>query len=166
MCDLVIVGLHAGTAEQAQASPPPGLTVTPIGAKSVLRLMPHDYRAVLVARGGCSCGLWYGRTVPDDTERRRRKYESKGWTRARIDRALEASARAPCAVGLTVEIRRWLADLTTRANLSAYVVVVDASSHNVDECPVEIGPRISCHQLLNDAVPSSYQKLVRISPPS
>jgi hypothetical protein len=164
MCDLVIVGLHASTAEQARGSPPHGLAVTLCGAKSVSGLIPGDYRTLLIARGGCSCGLWYGRKIHDDTEKRRRKYEAKGWTRAKIERALAASARHPLRIGLVVEIRSWLADLTTRANRPSYVVVVDASSHGVDDSPIEPGPGISCQQLLTDDVPGSYHQLVKIHP--
>jgi len=59
--------------------------------------MPRDAVRIDVTVGGCSCDFYCGDTplkTAADPDAERRKYARKGWTRAKIDRAIESSRSA------------------------------------------------------------------------
>jgi len=59
---------------------------------SVLSALPQHYAGQLITRNGCSCDL-YARPQTansiDRAEHLRRKYEARGWSQAKIARAME-----------------------------------------------------------------------------
>lgn len=61
---------------------------------SVARLFPPGDVLLEITVGGCSCGLFPTPRKTDHDESERRRYQKKGWSAAKIERALQASRSA------------------------------------------------------------------------
>jgi len=91
MCVIVTVGV-AGFRGDAAAP----FRAAGFAAESALNptsaAMPRDAKRLDITAGGCSCSFYCGDTPQrPDPDIARRRYERKGWSQAKIDRAIEAS---------------------------------------------------------------------------
>lgn len=82
--------------------------------RSVTEFAPPDWISFIAISGGCSCDFY--RTPHDTPENRsnlKQKYQKRGWSEAKIHRALESQKDAPtrCA-GLRDDIRDLVTNLT------------------------------------------------------
>jgi hypothetical protein len=98
MCQLVTIGVpkSVGSALTEFGGPRDGLAVTPSRNPHVAGIFPATDLRLDITIGGCSCdlvGRHHGARAGDESDQRRR-YERLGWSRAKIDRALQASAAA------------------------------------------------------------------------
>jgi hypothetical protein len=98
MCQLVTIGIpkSAGSVQTEFGGPRDGLSVTPSRNPHVASIFPPADLLLDVTIGGCSCDLVgrdHGARVGDESKLRRR-YERLGWSPAKVDRALQASAAA------------------------------------------------------------------------
>src|SRR3954447_12403694 len=69
-----------------------GFQTRPAANASVAAVLPAGYAARLITSGMCSCDLYArprGAAAPDPAAHLRRKYEERGWSEAKIKRALE-----------------------------------------------------------------------------
>lgn len=66
------------------------------GNSSAHTVAGKGFEPFLVTRGPCSCGLYRDPQIPipDRQRNKRAKYERRGWSEAKIERALADSARA------------------------------------------------------------------------
>jgi hypothetical protein len=111
MCQLVTIGVQKslGSALTQFGGPRDGLAVTPSHNPHVARIFPDTDLRLDVTIGGCSCdlvGRLHGARAGDESNRRRR-YEKLGWSRAKIDRALQASTAAHERDRASVHARRF-----------------------------------------------------------
>jgi hypothetical protein len=98
MCQLVTIGVPKllGSAFTEFGGPRDGLAVTPARNPHLASIFPTSDARFNVTIGGCSCDL-VGRDhslQAGYVSTRRQRYEKLGWSRAKIDRALQASTAA------------------------------------------------------------------------
>jgi len=98
MCRLVTIGVpkSLGSALTEFGGPRDGLAITPSRNPHVAAIFPLTDLRLNVTVGGCSCDLVGGhyRARGGDESHQRRRYEKLGWSRAKIDRALQTNAIA------------------------------------------------------------------------
>lgn len=98
MCQLVTIGVpkSVGPTLTEFGGPRDGFAVTPSRNPHVASIFPTTDLRLDVTIGGCSCDLVGGRHDgrSGDGANQRRRYERLGWSRAKIDRALQASSAA------------------------------------------------------------------------
>jgi hypothetical protein len=96
MCHLVTLGIDKslGSALPAFGTARESLAVDPSRNPSVGRLFPPGDLLLEITVGGCSCGLFPTPAKADHDEGERRRYEKKGWSAAKIERALQSSRAA------------------------------------------------------------------------
>jgi len=72
---------------------------------SVIEHSPPDWISFTVTSGGCSCNLYRAlATAPDDRSKIEKKYRKKGWSNAKIQRAIESHELEPSrSAGLRVD---------------------------------------------------------------
>lgn len=89
MCDFLFLGFRkepSGIRDRFRAA---GLEIAANANASVARRFPRECGAVLVVtHGGCSCDLVGGGRTGFDEPREREKLARKGWSAAKIDRAI------------------------------------------------------------------------------
>jgi hypothetical protein len=92
MCFFVTIAVPSQHAEQIGEVFARGFQTRPTANAGVTAVLPAGYAARLITSGMCSCDL-YARPrdagVPDPAAHLRRKYEKRGWSEAKIKRALE-----------------------------------------------------------------------------
>ena len=98
MCELVTIGVpkSIGSTLTEFGGPRDGFAVTPSRNPHVANIFPATDLRLDVTIGGCSCDL-VGRhhgARDGDMSKQRHRYEKLGWSRAKIDRALQASTAA------------------------------------------------------------------------
>ena len=92
MCYLLTVGITGGSSEAREVFHAHGLRAEPAVNPHVRAAMPTDSVLLDITDGGCSCSI-YGRSIADeafDGEAERSRYARKGWSAAKISRAIEA----------------------------------------------------------------------------
>jgi hypothetical protein len=89
-----MVGVKGGAGDIVATFRRFGLDAVP--ASNPVCSMMVDAERLEVTTGGCSCALYSDDPpdVPSGYEKMRRGYERKGWSKAKIDRAIEASRLA------------------------------------------------------------------------
>jgi hypothetical protein len=93
VCYFLALGVDARIADQIASDQKwrRQLAVWPASNASIAALFPKRDRLFWVTHGGCSCDLGLARSDRDaELERDRRKYLAKGWSEAKISRALAA----------------------------------------------------------------------------
>jgi hypothetical protein len=109
-----------------------GIHIAPQSNAHIARRLPKEYATFVVTSDGCSCGLYDGDADTDEPgqgvsfDRLRKKYQRKGWSQAKIDRAISDAERClrPDAVraGLRPDIRNLLADIAEQCGELAIVI--------------------------------------------
>jgi hypothetical protein len=96
-----------------------------------MRHMPPQFCLLAVTDLGCSCSLYGGSSTDEEQERReiehrRRKYKKKGWSSAKIERAIgDLHHRQPSPsefLGIRPDLRHVLADVAEQVGELALVV--------------------------------------------
>jgi hypothetical protein len=82
--------------------------------RSVIRHAPSDWISFTATTGGCSCDFYRGNDhAPDDREKLEKKYREKGWSDAKIQRALKSQKDAlGRSAGLRDDVLELVTDLT------------------------------------------------------
>jgi hypothetical protein len=96
MCVIVTVGVAGFRGDATAPFRAAGFTTRP-AINPTSAAMPRDAVRIDVTAGGCSCDFYCGDTPQKsepDPVAERRKYERKGWTQAKIDRAIGARRSA------------------------------------------------------------------------
>jgi hypothetical protein len=99
--------IHLGVPESSADAVPPGRVprIARQNNPSIAAAFGRSYVLFSITDGGCACALHSARAEPGETAdvvvTKRRKYERRGWSEAKIERALAASdaARAPTVTG-------------------------------------------------------------------
>ncbi len=118
MCYFLTIGVDSKGIEALVQAVPRGMALGRVNNPHVTRHMGATNCTFVLTSGMCSCDLYYGRsaTTPETVEARtRRKYEKLGWSAAKIDRALEATAshakKTPSFLGPRGDVRELLASV-------------------------------------------------------
>jgi hypothetical protein len=129
MCFFLTIAVPAGCAGEFEAAIPRGLAALPCDNRSLQSQLPRDFSTFLLTSGGCSCDLFRRNSVElpsPDPERLRKRYEKRGWSAAKIERALKDASHSHRAlssfVGLRADVRDLLAELVARHGEVAVVV--------------------------------------------
>jgi hypothetical protein len=96
MCFFLTVAVPAKNVDRIDEVFGPALACRPSNNPTVARAMPRGYAARTATVGGCSCDLYArpGAASPaDSADHLRRKYEKRGWSAAKIARAIEQAAK-------------------------------------------------------------------------
>ncbi|CAN5916667.1 hypothetical protein BH11VER1_BH11VER1_21990 [soil metagenome] len=80
---------------------------------SINRFIPNEWSSFTVTTGGCSCDLYRDPKSPfEDSELLIKQYRKKGWSEAKIQRALESRKQtASHARGLRADVLELMEDL-------------------------------------------------------
>ncbi len=94
MCSIVYVGVSGYRGDAMQLFMQAGFKTASI-SNPTAGALPGSIRFEVTV-GGCSCALYSGGevTTAKDPDQLRRKYEKKGWSAAKIDRALASATRS------------------------------------------------------------------------
>ena len=122
------------------------------------RVFPRGTTCVQVTAGGCSCGL-YPEPARDDAsklDKERAKLEAKGWSQAKVARALEAKAesaarpnpRHAAVAGFNALVGS-LVDAVGTVHLHAHF-------HNGDQDAAEVAPVATAALALEDLLRSGF----------
>jgi hypothetical protein len=91
MCYLITIVIPAAATailkQQSQALLTEDIVLLPTFNPSITQYFRDDMSAFAIIRGTCSCDLYTGRAA-SPIEKRRQKYKTKGWSEAKIQRAL------------------------------------------------------------------------------
>lgn len=94
MCYFITLAVPSEHVETLRHAVRPSFKPGPVANRSILSLLPQDYETFLLTSDGCSCGLYYpesaSRPSSKSPERLRKKYAKKGWSEAKIQRAIES----------------------------------------------------------------------------
>lgn len=131
MCYFVLIGVPAASEPGfVEGMMPRGMATRACTNRSLSRRLPKGYQTYAIVSGMCSCDFFISAasryTKTSDPDVIRRRYEKKGWSQGRIERAVrQASAKpekpAPF-LGLRADLREVLAVIGERAGGIALVV--------------------------------------------
>ena len=97
MCYFMFVGIAADKAPLLEKAVRRGLAISPENNPSVMEKLPKEFNIYVITSGMCFCGLFQEAANPVKglpVSDLRHKYEKKGWSKARIERAIAQSGTA------------------------------------------------------------------------
>jgi hypothetical protein len=159
MCHFITVGIPESAFDLLKEAARPNMTAWLCENKYVTVHFDAGYHGYVLTDGHCSCGAYTSPLgdddeTPEELERKRRnklcrKYEKKGWSEAKIERALADATAAwqrsgrHFFVGLREDVRTALARVANEAGL----IYVFAHSYDGDVTSerilVKLGPAVS-----------------------
>ena len=146
MCYFITIGVPPEHGETLRRLVPRGLRVEPSQNTSIAKAVGDGHGLFVITSGGCSCGLY--RSAPDGDAyddirereaRLRKKYANKGWTDAKIQRAIGSAHPVASSgfVGLRDDACALLAQLAREAGRVG--VVVHFYSGRVEDETIHLG---------------------------
>ena len=112
-----------------------------------------NFPVVIVGTSMCSCALFSRGSDESVYE----KYRRKGWSKAKIERAMANRKKANLHAGIHPEVRRWLADAATETG-EAYLFIHWDSDELKYECQISMSPE----ELREQTVPVKEEQLIHI----
>jgi hypothetical protein len=170
MCYFITVGLQQGKSGAITKGAPRGLSVRPAVNQSILRYLPDSVSTFIVTKGGCSCGMFHEEAKKADEkdaiEKLRRKYQSRGWSPTKVERAISqylansTGKVQPC--GLAPEVRSFLADLCNE--VGELFVIVHWYHGDIEQERIELsmGPAIAADELRGTDLVTKADQVYRI----
>lgn len=160
MCYFITIAVRQADAEAACGKVPRGFAMAPVANASVLSALPAGYETFLLVSGGCSCGLYQSEPTPParphNPEHLRRKYERKGWARARIERALGQSLAARSEPGGFLGFRDDVVEIlqSISATTDRFALLVHWYDEGLEDERIVLGtPQRTTPDRLADVVP-------------
>jgi hypothetical protein len=126
MCFLVTVGVAGFRGDITAPFRAAGFTTNP-AVNPTSAAMPRNAVRIDVTAGWCSCDFYGGDTPQKsdaDPDAVRRKYERKGWTQAKIDRAIASSRSVRAATPRKNRDEQFAAAIGTLARQGARVTLL------------------------------------------
>ena len=110
MCHLLTIGISGGAGDSAEIFRAHGLHIEPAVNPHVRAAMPSGAVPLDVTEGGCSCSIRpHSRSGGEfDEIAERRTYERKGWSVAKIARAIEAKRTAHARIQPNTSVHQFL----------------------------------------------------------
>ncbi len=129
MCYFLTLGVPGKSAHFMSSAAPRGFALGLSENKSVLSQLPVDFRTYLLTSGMCSCGLYHRQTKrgTNPSEFLRQKYKQKGWSNARIERAIDQTTKQRQGkgkisfVGLRPDVATIVTDIARQAGRVAVI---------------------------------------------
>jgi hypothetical protein len=136
MCVFIAVAVAKYGGDAAKSFRDRNLIAEPIPAEFNAPL-PADGSTLLITDGHCACSIFPGMSAQKefDAEEERRRYRRKGWTRVKIERAIEAKRLAHERPGRASELAEAFVAAVeelavSRAHLTLLVSDYDCSFHS------------------------------------
>jgi hypothetical protein len=153
MCFFVTIGIPDGGAADVEESVPRGFALDRVANRSVLAKLPAHYRTYLLTTGGCSCALFsesasrVNVAAEDHATQLRRKYAKRGWSEAKVERAIAQAAskldiNEQRFVGLRSDACELLATFAERVGALAIVVHWYDGPLDTEKFAVAAGARV------------------------
>jgi hypothetical protein len=110
MCYFLTIAVPSKHADEIDRVFATKFQTQPTTNPSLLKLFAKNYAARLITQGGCFCDLYTqprSATIIDPADRLRQKYKARGWSEAKIARAIEQvqlNAAASATAGLRSDV--------------------------------------------------------------
>ena len=105
MCRIVMIAIGKYRGDATAGFRAAGFSADP-ATNPAAAALPPDAVHLAITTGGCSCDFYHGDVFPrTDPRVLQRRYERKGWSQAKIDRALAARREATQSRELTLAQR-------------------------------------------------------------
>jgi hypothetical protein len=137
MCYFVFVGVPKAHRHQVDALCSLGFEVSEWSGLPIKAVFPREDSVVCVTSGGCSCGIYHSALRGFDESAARRKYEKKGWTKAKIERAMLGRRRGQPEQPVFARFREGFANVVRAVGsvrVFAHVFTGDVESEHVAAC--------------------------------
>lgn len=163
MCHIITIAVREEDFNAARGCVVRGYDFAESANPCVLAALPPAYKTFLLISGWCSCGMYSADRLGNsaDPERMRQKYFRRGWSYAKIERAVEQSLAAreqPCFVGFRGDVVDVLREILQKVPRCA--VLVHWYRGKVDEEAIEIVSTLETDSAsLSDVVPEEDQLL-------
>jgi hypothetical protein len=168
MCDFITVAVPNAKAKYLEEAIPRNMHASRSDNPSIHQCLGDRYRTYIITTNGCSCALFAQPVSRDeakhDIEKLRRKYENKGWSKAKIDRAIGSPARRLGFAGLRPDLREMLAGVAERAGELAVVVHSYEGDPETERFELHAGPTMSPDGILNGEIPVSEDQIIWVRP--
>ena len=171
MCYFITIGVPDSAAAALKKSVARGLRLDPGENHSIAQALPTEYRTFELTSGMCSCDLYHSGSVSGfvtSDERLRKKYAKRGWSAAKIERALADGTSQPAQpefVGLRPDVATWLA--AAAGNLGPLAVIVHWYRGRTDQerIPLSSETHVSAADLAQGLADISKDTVVWIDRP-
>ncbi len=171
MCYFITVGVAERAAAHLVGQRAEGLVVQSVANPSVTAQLPRGFATYLVVSDEmCSCGLFEEERPSREKEafeRLRRKYEAKGWSQSRMERAISQHFSDTGAVGpgLSADLVAFFGDVAERAGELQIVVHWYDGDVEKEEVVVSQGPTISVEEFRETNPVTKTDVVYRVAAP-
>jgi hypothetical protein len=144
MCYFITIGIHESKAAYLEEQARPNMSVWRCENSHIMAHLDADVRGYILTTGMCSCDL-YRSPAGDDTARGlHKKYEKKGWTEAKIQRAIADATMAgnPQVQGLRTDARELIARVADASKRVYVFVHMYTGNQMTEDIEVKEGPNV------------------------
>jgi hypothetical protein len=153
MCYYITIAISKNQANHIQSLIPRGISVKPVTNRSIKQHLPKEFVTYIITCGMCSCSLFSEEPEKEEPKNHikklRRKYANKGWSQAKIERAISQhfSDKRAEPYGMEQDVRTFLAEISDQTRKLFVVVHWYGGYIESERIMLREGPKISSDQL-------------------
>ncbi len=167
MCYFITLGIHESDAASLEKLGQRGLSAWRCENKHIAARFDRDFVGYVLTAGMCSCDLYqdpFSQETSDERAMRlQEKYRKKGWSEAKIKRAVaDATADEERSAGLRADARELIARLADASKCIYVFVHMYSGDQTTEEVAVKPGPSISSQDFGSGAYVLECDTLVKV----
>lgn len=166
MCYFLTIGLPGSITPKIKEAFPSGMAVWQCENKSIMAHLPPECHGYVVTTGMCSCDIyhWVSKDPEEEIQKLREKYRKKGWSKNKIDRAVEeaTAARTTKSSGLRADTREAISRVAASCGVVHVFVHFYSGDQTTEEVPVNLGSAVGAEEFRSGQYVLAPDTLVKV----
>jgi hypothetical protein len=169
MCYFITIGIHESKGGYLEEQARPEMSAWRCENSQIMAHLHEGFQGYVLTTGMCSCDLYRSpagdETSEDTTQRLHNRYKKKGWTEAKIQRAIaDATAAGNLQVrGLRTDARELIARVADASNRVYVFVHMYSGNQMTEEVKVKHGPTVRSSEFRSDGYILETDTLVTVN---
>jgi hypothetical protein len=134
--------------------------------KNIMAHLPPESHGYVVTTGMCSCDIyhWSNNDPEEEIKRLKEKYRRKGWSKNKIDRAVEeaTAARSTKSSGLRADIREAISSVAASFGVVHVFVHFYSGDQTTEKVTINPGPTVKAEEFRSGEYVLAPDTLVKV----
>ncbi len=166
MCYFLTIGIHRSITPEIKKAFPSDMAVWQCENKNIMAHLPPECHGYAVTTGMCSCDIyhWASNDPEEDIKKLKEKYRKKGWSKNKIDRAVEeaTAARKTKSSGLRADAREAISSVAASFGVVHVFVHFYSGDQTTEEVTINLGPTVKAEEFRSGEYVLAPDTLVKI----
>jgi len=166
MCYFLTIGIPGSLATVIKEAFPSDMAVWQCENKNIMVHLPSECHGYVVTTGMCSCDIyqWANKDPEEDIKKLKEKYRKKGWSKNKINRAVEeaTAARSTKSSGLRADAREAISRVAVSFGVVHVFVHFYSGDQTTEEVTINLGLTVQAEDFRSGEYVLAPDTLVKV----